>query len=362
MDLLVDKAKSKDKNQTLIPRTIRIHVPLDEPNVICNFTELAETKYGWDALHPLAARLRAQNSKYSDDDDSDSDQQQTQVVQAHESGTAPPAKKKRRANYEDYDIADPFIDDDELEFLETTAASKDGFFVYSGPLVPEGEKPKIERLDGSTKRNGKGSRGGRASRTGGRAAKLGARTNSKLSTSVTAQEIAEHQEKTSVPESPVVAKSPTLKTKKSASTAASTSVVGSEAVIASDTAAPEEVSSTKKAVATRKRTGSKAKPAKDEGSEVTSTSTATKKTSITVPANPLATPVRPSLTNASQSRVQSPVDRDDIKLNTSAQIPSKTPASAMEGVLQTPTALSTMKADDSPATSSTAGTNTANQI
>jgi hypothetical protein len=32
-----------------------------------------------------------------------------------------------------------------MVWQEQAAASKDGFFVYSGPLVPEGEKVQVER-------------------------------------------------------------------------------------------------------------------------------------------------------------------------------------------------------------------------
>lgn len=51
---------------------ISVHVPLDTPNVNFNFAALAEEKYGWDALHPVAARLRALN-RYESDEESDSE-------------------------------------------------------------------------------------------------------------------------------------------------------------------------------------------------------------------------------------------------------------------------------------------------
>lgn len=64
-----------------------------------------------------------------------------------------------------YDVSDPFIDDDELLLQERTAASKDGFFVFSGPLVAEGEKVRIEKADGTQRRNGvKGPRGGKSTK------------------------------------------------------------------------------------------------------------------------------------------------------------------------------------------------------
>lgn len=53
--------------------------------------------------------------------------------------------RKRRMKEDQYDKDDPFVDDSELAWEEQAAASKDGFFVYSGPLVPEGEKPVVER-------------------------------------------------------------------------------------------------------------------------------------------------------------------------------------------------------------------------
>ena len=45
-----------------------------------------------------------------------------------------------------YDVEDPFIDDSEALMEQVAAASKDGFFVYSGPLIAEGERAKIDKL------------------------------------------------------------------------------------------------------------------------------------------------------------------------------------------------------------------------
>ena len=60
-------------------------------------------------------------------------------------GKKPQPTKKRRMKEDQYDKEDPFVDDSEMAWEEQAAASKDGFFVYSGPLVPEGEKPTVER-------------------------------------------------------------------------------------------------------------------------------------------------------------------------------------------------------------------------
>lgn len=72
MDLLSGQQRTGQQQPTLKVPTIRLHVPLDQPTVNINFTALAEQKYGWDALHPVAARLRALN-RYESDEDSDSE-------------------------------------------------------------------------------------------------------------------------------------------------------------------------------------------------------------------------------------------------------------------------------------------------
>jgi hypothetical protein len=72
MDLLT---ASKPAAPRVVQPTIRIHVPLHpEETVNVNFTALAEAKYGWDALHPVASRLRALH-RHESDEESDSDMQ-----------------------------------------------------------------------------------------------------------------------------------------------------------------------------------------------------------------------------------------------------------------------------------------------
>jgi len=113
-------------------------------------------------------------------------------------------KRRRRRKVEDYDRTDDFIDDTELAWEEQALMAKDGFFVYSGPLVVEGEKVAVERCvfpklwcgiwrlgaivnvanraDGTVKRGrGRGRGGatrgessGRGSRGGGRGSRGGA--------------------------------------------------------------------------------------------------------------------------------------------------------------------------------------------
>jgi HPC2 and ubinuclein domain len=205
---------------------IIVHVRLkNNDNNVINFAQLAEEKYGFAALHP---RLAAQKERLArvaaagaaleksangsrvggtsagesgDDDlsvdiDRDSDNEGDVAMTGvngggtgANSGTdATGAKKRRRKKVEDYDQDDPFVDDSELAWEAQAAAVKDGFFVYCGPLVPEGEKPAVERYactlvmkrwkkstdhiiasaDGTVKRGRGRGRGGGAGSRGGR--------------------------------------------------------------------------------------------------------------------------------------------------------------------------------------------------
>ena len=162
---------------------IVLHIDLKDPkNKVINFARLAEEKYGFAALYPRQAAQRerlarvaaagaalersASASKHggtsageSGDDegsvdidresDNDGDVNMSGINGLNEtanSGTdgAEP-KRKRRRKVEEYDQEDPFIDDSEQLWEAQATASKDGFFVYCGPLVAEGEKPNVER-------------------------------------------------------------------------------------------------------------------------------------------------------------------------------------------------------------------------
>lgn len=142
---------------------------------------MAEEKYGFAALHPrLAAqkerlarvaavgaalersasgsRMGGTSAGESGDDDGSVDIDRDSADDgdalmggmnntdgAGNSGTDGPTKRRRRKKIEEYDQEDPFVDDSELVWESQAAASKDGFFVYCGPLVPDGEKATVER-------------------------------------------------------------------------------------------------------------------------------------------------------------------------------------------------------------------------
>ncbi|KAL4930230.1 uncharacterized protein BDV17DRAFT_44555 [Aspergillus undulatus] len=164
-----DNSSSTPSQQ--IPNII-VHIPLQRnTNRIVNFARLAEEQYGFAALHPrLAAhkermaavaaagaalerndRLKRGLSagESADEDlslevDRDSEVDGDGAMSAAAAQTDEPIKKRKKKG-EDYDRDDPFVDDSEMVWQEQAAASKDGFFVYSGPLVSEGEKVQVER-------------------------------------------------------------------------------------------------------------------------------------------------------------------------------------------------------------------------
>ena len=148
--------------------TVILNIPMaGETNKYINFTRLAEEQYGWDALHPRLAAQRDRlarvaaagaalerngSGKESGDEMSlDSEGEGSNVEMGGMSdgrtGTDGGVKKvprKRRMKEDEYDKDDGFVDDSELLWEEQAAAANDGFFVYSGPLVPEGEKPALD--------------------------------------------------------------------------------------------------------------------------------------------------------------------------------------------------------------------------
>ncbi|KAL8900843.1 MAG: hypothetical protein Q9192_000848 [Flavoplaca navasiana] len=188
--------------------TVILHVPLNgDTNKYVNFARLAEEQYGFDALHPRLAAQRERLARVAaagaalenvhktgsgrsademsvdlSEGEPEADNSNVEmggmhgskdIKQSEAEGSEVPGvkRRKKRTMKEDmYDKDDPFVDDAELAFEEQAAATKDGFFVYSGPLVPEGEKANVERsgADGTTRGRGRGrGRGARGGATGG---------------------------------------------------------------------------------------------------------------------------------------------------------------------------------------------------
>ncbi|KAM4057942.1 HPC2 and ubinuclein domain-containing protein [Hirsutella rhossiliensis] len=187
---ILDFGKARPGEELLAP-TIILKIPIKngETNKYVNFTRLAEERYGWDALHPrlaanrdrkariaaAAASLEKVDSGRESGDEMSVDLSDGEASNPENGGTSGPdaqAKPKKKRNFKEdqYDVDDDFVDDSEMLWEAQAAASRDGFFVYSGPLVPEVERPPPGQ-DGPPKR-GRGSRGGR----GGRGAARGGAT------------------------------------------------------------------------------------------------------------------------------------------------------------------------------------------
>ncbi|KAK4131448.1 HPC2-domain-containing protein, partial [Trichocladium antarcticum] len=206
---ILDFGKARPGEEVDAP-SIALHIPLrtGESNKYVNFMRMAEERYGWDALHPRLAASRERKARIAaataalektdktgsggsgrdtgDEMEEDLLQEGGSEVEGPDSnvemggvaigigignGTgnggveavpAKPARKKRNFKEDEYDKDDDFVDDSEMLWEEQAAASRDGFFVYSGPLIPEVEKPAVP--EGPPRRGrggrGRGSRGG----------------------------------------------------------------------------------------------------------------------------------------------------------------------------------------------------------
>ncbi|PVI07720.1 histone promoter control 2 [Periconia macrospinosa] len=185
-----------------------------------NFAQEVEKKYGFAALHPrIAARKERQrqitaagaalekaHGMGSADDmsvDLSENESNNDVTGMDDdgSGAGNGTKKRRKRKTEDYDKEDDFIDDAELAWEQQALMVRDGFFVYSGPLVTE-EKVTIERYvtrnccsaastymysraDGTTKRGrGRGRGGATRGETSGRGRGRGGGPGSRGGTTV----------------------------------------------------------------------------------------------------------------------------------------------------------------------------------
>ncbi|KAH9826605.1 histone promoter control protein 2-like [Teratosphaeria destructans] len=166
--------------------TIEIQIPLNPQggNTI-NMAQEVMKKYGRDALNPRAAAHRqairemqiaqAKLEGAADDMSVDlmsdpGDDSNVEMGGMELDTTAEGKPRKRKPKREEYDKEDDFIDDTELAWEEQAAVAKDGFFVYSGLLIPPGETAQIESATSSgrgrgNRGRGRGSRGGAAAGT-----------------------------------------------------------------------------------------------------------------------------------------------------------------------------------------------------
>ena len=167
----IEKHKEHEKEKPEKP-IIALHIPLLDPKdpkpgqaeAVVNVLKLAEEKYGWAAMHPNAkSALEMMDEIVEDEDDGvEEEVEEEEVADGEEQASQNPSKRKRRENDEElneeelarrheikmnrkvgkYDYEDPFIDDEELQWEEEITSTKEGFFVYWGPLADDKNKSK----------------------------------------------------------------------------------------------------------------------------------------------------------------------------------------------------------------------------
>jgi hypothetical protein len=157
---------STDSEPKGVDIELRISLRPEGGNAINIAQEIAK-KYGRDAINPRAAAHRerllqvaAQANRLengSADDNMSVDlmseldgDSNIEMGGMEEAEAAPKLNasgepvRKRRKKQEEYDKEDDFIDDTELAWQEQAAVAKDGFFVYSGPLIQPGQLAQVE--------------------------------------------------------------------------------------------------------------------------------------------------------------------------------------------------------------------------
>lgn len=130
--------------------TIVLDIPLNlTGSNTFNIQRMAEEKYGWAALNPKVAYRQVQeklaaaagkSAKRNSGDDmdlDDSDGDEDNDPSTDDATSSLVDKPKRRRAIEEYDMRDPFIDDEEQIWEEQQKATKEGFFVFSGPLLAD---------------------------------------------------------------------------------------------------------------------------------------------------------------------------------------------------------------------------------
>ena len=158
-------ASSSDEKALRHGVDIILDIPLNPAgNNVINFRQEVIKKYGRDALNPRAAAHRenllqvaaaANRLEQGSGDDMSVDlsdpENDSNVDMAGmdddnidgDTVNGKPRQRKKRKT-EDYDKEDDFIDDTELAWEESAAVAKDGFFVWSGPLITE-DKSKTDK-------------------------------------------------------------------------------------------------------------------------------------------------------------------------------------------------------------------------
>lgn len=194
----LERIEMEKKEKKDLP-IIALNIPLLDPQnpkpgqseVVVNVLKLAEDKYGWSTIHPEAkSAIEVMDDLIEDNDDDenkddenkddenkddenkddenkdDEDEEEEELEDGANANVNPSVnsnsnanagsnnRKKKDENLTEeqlmrqhqtrmnrkvgkYDYEDPFIDDDELQWEEKISSTKEGFFVYWGPLIEE---------------------------------------------------------------------------------------------------------------------------------------------------------------------------------------------------------------------------------
>lgn len=167
-----DKEKDKEKEK-VEPPIIALNIPLLDPNnpkpgqaeVVINVLKLAEDKYGWSRIHPQAkSAIDIMDDMIEDDEDVMDEDEDDEVLddekiskkkkeeeELTEEQLARRHEVKMNRKVGKYDYEDPFIDDIELQMEEEITSTKEGFFVYWGPLVDDRNQSNSTNKKGTAK-------------------------------------------------------------------------------------------------------------------------------------------------------------------------------------------------------------------
>lgn len=155
----------QDKRDSVLP-VIVLDIPLLDPKdpkpgqaeVVVHVMKMAEEKYGWNAMHPNSkSAIDLLDEMLEDEDDGEEDEEEEPAAIDDKAAVGKkkdePTKEKKKKKEPKvnrkvgkYDCDDPFIDDTELQWEEEITTTKEGFFVYWGPLVDD-------RATGPTRKN-----------------------------------------------------------------------------------------------------------------------------------------------------------------------------------------------------------------
>lgn len=169
MRMMGREEDTKDGSETSLP-VIVLDIPLLDPKnprpgqaeVVVHVMKMAEEKYGWNAVHPNSkSAIDLLDEMLEDEDDGEEDEEEETIVvdkgattkkkdditkdkdNSKDSSKDKDKEKKKKKGPKvnrkvgKYDCDDPFIDDTELQWEEEITTTKEGYFVYWGPLVDD---------------------------------------------------------------------------------------------------------------------------------------------------------------------------------------------------------------------------------